>query len=186
MKKIKIILSVIIAILVICLIILIATKKKNTRNIVINNNNTTSQTLEINNYTTLSRIYKGEENISKFNGKIKEIAEDYFPNVAEETSKMDSSELKTYFEKNKSEILLYVGIEEFEDFQNLVTVLRNATRNKISIQSVNIDLSNYIEDENYAKFSMTFVNENGKKIEFNAFLNMKNNPSRYIKLIPEI
>lgn len=188
MKKIKIILILIILCLIFLTVLLIkyGNNKKNNINIVINEEGLQDK-FYVENYVQLYRTYNGDVNLDNFQNKLQTIAREYLPKLYNDVKNYNDKELNTYYIKNQHVINSNLGINDFQTFNSLVKLLKNKCNDNVKISHAQIDISEYTEKDNCAKFKVIFYAEDSNKIEFTVSKKIKKkNNGVYINFIPII
>ena len=188
MKKIKFVLILIILCLIFLIFLLLkyGSNKKEGMNIVINEEGVQDK-FYVENYVQLYRTYNGEVNLDNFQNKLQTIARGYLPKLYKNLKDCNDKDLKTYYTKNQNEINSNLGINDFETFNKLVKCLKKHCKDSVKITHAQIDISEYTEKDNFAKFKVIFYIESNDKIEFTVSIKIKKKDNGvYISFIPII
>lgn len=152
---------------------------------------------DVNNYLSdkvtpkgLSKLYgnyKGENDLNDMYRSLYKFV-NYLPTLSKKVEYTDSESISTYYEKNKEDIKINLGITNIEDFIKFIKFLDKVKYNGEKFLECKLDSSTFKNGAEYFSFDVIFYFEEFEN-EFKLNLNFANyvttNPMIYYSIIED-
>ncbi len=137
------------------------------------------------NYSELKNNYNGQINLSYLLDEYTNLIQKNFNFIYQETKNLNNTELKKYFTENIDKIGIIIGIEKFEDFQNLIDNLQIFNYKNLEYESSKLVKDSLIIDDKFTSFDLEIYYNRGK-LEFKVYIsNYDNIKEAIIKFLPK-
>ena len=136
------------------------------------------------NYDFLKENYKGEVDLYYLIDSFNILIKTYFEQVQDQTKGLDTEALNKYFEDNKNQIGIKLGIVEFNEFEEFINYIKDKKISFNNFQSSELVEDTVLDNERYVTFLLKIYYDD-TTLEINVRLSNKDNTKEpIIKFIP--
>lgn len=137
------------------------------------------------NYNFLKENYKGEVDLYYLIDSFNVLIKSYLEQVQDQTKDLDDEGLSKYFENNKIKIGINLGLTEFDEFEDLVELIKDKKISFNKYQYSELDKETVVDNERFVYFTLKMHYEDDVTLVFNVRLSDKDNIEEpIIKFIP--
>lgn len=137
------------------------------------------------NYDFLKENYKGEVDLYYLIDSFNVLIKSYLEQVQDQTKDLDDEGLSKYFENNKIKIGINLGLTEFDEFEDLVELIKDKKISFNKYQYSELDKETVVDNERFVYFTLRIHYEDDVTLVFNVRLSDKDNIEEpIIKFIP--
>lgn len=136
------------------------------------------------NYNILEENYKGEIELYYLIDSFNTLINSYLNETYNNTKDLSEQEVELHFEENKEKIGIKTGITEFDDYNDLVNLLKESNITEKQYTGSKLIKETLLDNERYVKFVLEIYFED-VTLKFNVNLsNINNTEEPIIKFTP--